>query len=448
MSNVFPTDTTGLADAVASEPVDLADDAEFRLQIGPVRKRLGDHTVRMLGYNGSIPGPTLRVPEGSEIRVDVHNEGDLDATVHWHGLRLENSSDGTHETQQPIPVGGDFSCRVQFPDPGLYWYHPHIREDYGQEMGLYGNVVVVPRGADYWPPAHRELVLTLDDVLIEDGKIAVFSQTETNYAAMGRFGNLLLIAGEPHLDLAARRGEVIRLYFTNTANTRVFNVGVSGVRMKLVGGDSGRVEHEQFVDSVILAPSERVIVDVMLDQPGDFVLEHRTPERTYPLADIRVAEDRAEPSLEDAFASLRTNAEFAEERARLDAEIKSEPDKILAFVAEMDLETPSLAAGEQLDLRLPDASRGRQRRAGQVPEVRHETSRRRRADRLRLPDAPGSDKRPTRPLPEMRDEAGTGPPSRKRSRRPPSACGSRAPRPFSASRPCRRSRARSWRARP
>ncbi len=163
MSNVFPTDTTGLADAVASEPVDLPEGAEFRLEIGPVRKRLGDHTVRMLGYNGSIPGPTLRVPEGSEIRVDVHNEGDLDATVHWHGLRLENSSDGTHETQQPIPVGGDFSCRVQFPDPGLYWYHPHIREDYGQEMGLYGNVVVVPRGADYWPPAHRELVLTLDE---------------------------------------------------------------------------------------------------------------------------------------------------------------------------------------------------------------------------------------------------------------------------------------------
>ena len=165
---------------------------------------------------------------------------------------------------------------------------------------------------------------------------------------MGRFGNLLLIAGEPHLDLAARQGEVIRLYFTNTANTRVFNVAVPGVRMKLVGGDSGRVEREQFVDSVILAPSERVIVDVMLDQPGDFVLEHQTPERTYPLADIHVAEDRAEPSLEQAFTALRTNAEFAEERARLDAEIKAEPDKILAFVAEMDMEAPSLAAGEQL----------------------------------------------------------------------------------------------------
>ena len=348
MTNLFPTDTAGLTDAVASETVELLQDAEFRLEIGPVRKRLGDHTVRMLGYNGSIPGPTLRVPEGSEIQVDVHNEGDLEATVHWHGLRLENSSDGTHETQQSIPIGGDFSCRVQFPDPGLYWYHPHIREDYGQEMGLYGNVVVVPRDSDYWPPVHRELVLTLDDVLIEDGKVAPFSRTETTYAAMGRFGNLLLIAGEPHLDLSVKQGEVIRLYFTNTANTRVFNVALPGARMKLIGGDSGRVEHEQFVDSVVLAPSERVIVDVMLDQPGDFVLEHQTPDRTYPLADIHVGDDHVEPPLQEAFAQLRTNPEFAEERARLGAEVEAEPDKTLAFVAEMDMEAPSLAAGEQL----------------------------------------------------------------------------------------------------
>jgi len=346
--DTFSTDTTGLANASQSETVELADGDVLPLRIAPVRKRLGDDTVRMLGYNGSIPGPTLRVPEGSEVQVDVHNDGDLEATVHWHGLRLENRSDGTHETQRPIPVGGDFSCRVQFPDAGLYWYHPHIREDYGQEMGLYGNVVVVPRDPDYWPKVHRELVLTLDDIWIEDGQVAAFSRTETTYAAMGRFGNLLLIAGEPHLDLEAQHGEVIRLYLTNTANTRVFNVAAPGVRMKLVGGDSGRVEHEQFVDSVILAPSERVIVDVMFDRPGDFVLEHRTPERTYPLADVHVGEDAAEPPLEAAFAELRTNPEFAQERAQLADAVEAEPDKTLAFVAEMDMEAPSLGAGEQL----------------------------------------------------------------------------------------------------
>ena len=368
MTDTFPTDTAGLQDAAQSETVELSDGAQCRLSITPVRKRLGDHTVRMLGYNGSIPGPTLRVPEGSEIQVDVHNEGDLEATVHWHGLRLDNRSDGTHETQQPIPVGGDYSCRVQFPDAGLYWYHPHIREDYGQEMGLYGNVLVVPRDSDYWPKVHRELILTLDDILIEDGKLAPFSRTETTYAAMGRFGNLLLIAGEPHLDLSAQRGEVVRLYLTNTANTRVFKIGLPGARMKLVGGDSGRVEHEQFVDSVTLAPSERVIVDVMFDRPGAFVLQHQTPERAYPLVDINVGEHPAEPSLEDAFTRLRTNPEFAAERDRLAAALEAEPDKTLAFVAEMDMEAPSLGTGEQLVYTCPMHPQVVSQEAGRCPE--------------------------------------------------------------------------------
>ena len=111
----------------------------------------------MLAYNGSVPGPTLKVPQGATITVHVTNHGDLDATVHWHGLRLENRYDGTHETQAPIPVGETFTYQVHVPDPGAYWYHPHIREDYGQEMGLYGNILVTPSEPDYWPPANREL---------------------------------------------------------------------------------------------------------------------------------------------------------------------------------------------------------------------------------------------------------------------------------------------------
>ena len=148
----------------------------------------------MLGYNGSIPGPTLKVRQGSEVIVHVTNEGDLETTVHWHGLRLENKYDGVpHETQTPIPVGGSFTYRIRFPDPGLYWYHPHIREDYTQEMGLYGNLLVVPADPVYWPPARRDVLLTLDDLLVEDGKIAPFSPAETTYTAMGRFGNVLLV---------------------------------------------------------------------------------------------------------------------------------------------------------------------------------------------------------------------------------------------------------------
>src|SRR6185369_14209172 len=194
-------------------------------------------------------------------------------------------------TQTPVPAGGSFSYRLQFPDPGIYWYHPHIREDYGQELGLYANILVVPTEPSYWPPAHREVVLTLDDVLVEDGRIAAFSRDETNYAAMGRYGNVMLVGGEIAPVLGARPNEVVRFYLTNTANARVFNVALPGARMKLVGGDSGRCERERFVDSVIIAPSERVVVDVLFSDAGELRFEHRTPKRTYSLATITVTNE-------------------------------------------------------------------------------------------------------------------------------------------------------------
>ena len=337
----FPTDPTGLPEATRPQLQELADGDLLDLRIGAVAKRLGDATVRMLGYNGSIPGPTLKVRQGSEVIVHVTNEGDLDTTVHWHGLRLENKYDGVpHETQTPIPVGGDFTYRIRFPDPGLYWYHPHIREDYTQEMGLYGNILVDPSDPGYWPPADRDVLLTLDDLLLEDGKIAAFSPVETTYTAMGRFGNVLLISGETDYSLTGRAGEVVRLWLTNTANTRVFNVQIPGARMKLVGGDSGRVEHEEFVSQVILAPSERAVVDVLFGQPGQLELQHRTPDRTYRLAAVTVTGDRAAPSLGEEFEALRTAPELAAERQGLDAWLAAPPDKTLALIAEMDDITP------------------------------------------------------------------------------------------------------------
>src|SRR5436305_15282576 len=111
-SDSFPTDVAGLPEARPPEPVELSDGDQFDLQIAPVTKQLGDTTVRMLGYNGSIPGPTFRVQEGAEVVINVENQGDIEATVHWHGLRLENRYDGTHQTQRPLAVGEKFSARV------------------------------------------------------------------------------------------------------------------------------------------------------------------------------------------------------------------------------------------------------------------------------------------------------------------------------------------------
>ena len=196
----------------------------------PCARQVDEADLRMLAYNGSIPGPILHVDQGSEITVEVTNEGDVEATVHWHGLRLENRYDGVpHDTQAPIGIGETFTYKVQFPDAGFYWYHPHIREDFGLEMGLYGTIIVEPTDATYWPEVDRQVTITLDDLLVEDGHIATFDKAGPNFTAMGRFGNVMLINGETSFAGEAAPGEVVRLYLVNTANTRIFNFAVPGV---------------------------------------------------------------------------------------------------------------------------------------------------------------------------------------------------------------------------
>ncbi|HEX6255829.1 MAG TPA: multicopper oxidase family protein [Euzebyales bacterium] len=336
-----PADTATLPDAVPSTIAEVAPGGSFDLRIHPVAKRIGDSTVSMLSYGGSIPGPTLRVRQGSQITVNVTNETGMETTVHWHGLRLENRYDGVpHETQAPIPPGGRYTHRLTFPDAGLYWYHPHIREDYAQEMGLYGSIIVEPTDPSYWPAADRDVVLTLDDILIEDGRIAPFDPHGPTYAAMGRFGNVLLVGGETEQRLEVERGDVVRLHLVNTANTRVFKVAVPGARMKLVGGDSGRYEREEWIDDVVIAPSERAIVDVRFDAAGAVTVQHLTPGRAYPLVHVDAADAGDVRAPAAAFDVLRVDPDLMAERERIARFIDAPPDKTLALVAEMDFEEP------------------------------------------------------------------------------------------------------------
>ncbi|HEU4480821.1 MAG TPA: multicopper oxidase family protein [Actinomycetota bacterium] len=339
--DLFPVDTAGLPQAARSSIVDVGPDETFDLRIGPVSKTIGDDAIRMLAYNGSIPGPTLRVRQGSEIIVHVVNGTQMETTVHWHGLRLENRYDGVpDETQAPIPPGGHYTHRLTFPDAGLFWYHPHMREDYAQEMGLYGNIIVEPADPSYWPPADRDVVLTLDDILIEDGKVAAYSPDGANFAAMGRYGNVLLTGGAIEPDLEVRRGEVVRFLLTDTANSRVFKVTIPGVPMKLVGNDGGHYEREQWVDDVVIAPSERAIFDVRFTDPGTFVLQHDTPGRAYPLAQIAVVDPPLRTAAADVFETLRVNADMVTEREHAGPFFDARPDKTLALVAEMDIDRP------------------------------------------------------------------------------------------------------------
>src|SRR5205814_9630177 len=140
----------------------------------------------------------LRVPQNATITVRFHNRIDLASTVHWHGVRLDNRFDGVPGmTQDSVVPGGDFTYTVHFRDAGVYWYHPHVREDIEQAMGLYGNLLVDAPEPDYYGPANRDQTLILSDLLVNADTLIPFGKDTPDFALMGRVGNVLVVNGEP-----------------------------------------------------------------------------------------------------------------------------------------------------------------------------------------------------------------------------------------------------------
>jgi nitrite reductase/ring-hydroxylating ferredoxin subunit len=127
----------------------------------------------------------------------------------------------------------------------------------------------------------------------------------------------------------------VRFYLTNTANTRLFNLAMPGAKLKVAGGDSGRVEEEKFVENVLISPSERVVVEALFGQAGTIPIEHHTPEKRYRLATISVTGQQAEPNFGEAFANLRRNQELVELRKEIAGDFEREADKTIVLLGEM-----------------------------------------------------------------------------------------------------------------
>jgi len=266
-------DASRLPEARPSEIMRLADGDTLQLNASFVRRTLRGKTLIMYGYNGQYPGPLIRVKRGTTITVQFTNNIELPTTVHWHGIRIDNRFDGVPGiTQAPIQSGKTFTYRVHFPDDGIYWYHPHVREDIEQDLGLYGNMLVDPLRPDYYSPVNHEEVLILDDLLMDERGVLPYGKDGTNHVLMGRFGNVMLINGRTDYRLKVKRGEVVRFYLTNVANTRTFNVVFGGAKVKIVASDVSKFEREEWVDSVPVAPAERYVVEARFDDPGTFAL--------------------------------------------------------------------------------------------------------------------------------------------------------------------------------
>src|SRR6266540_637378 len=302
VSSYLPAKDDAIPLARPRELLRLRDGDTVALTAAPVRRVLFGRTMTMLAFNEQYPGPLIQVDEGSTIIVRFTNRTDFPTAVHWHGVRLDNRFDGVpHVTQEPVAPGASFEYRVHFRDAGIYWYHPHHREDVLQDLGLYGNLLVRSRDPNFFAPANREEVLMLDDLLVGDAGPVGYGLEAPTHALMGRFGNVLLVNGEPQWNASVNRGEVVRLFLTNVSSTRVFNVSFQGAaaRMKVVASDLSRYEREHWVENITIAPAERYVVDVRFDEPGEATLVNRVRaidhiqarffEETQPLGTVRVS---------------------------------------------------------------------------------------------------------------------------------------------------------------
>jgi len=153
-------------------------------------------------YNGTVPGPELRVREGDRVRVTLLNHLPESTSIHWHGLRLPNAEDGVvGVTQDAVPPGQSFTYEFVAKDPGTYWYHSHQNTEGQVPRGLYGALIVEPSSGVTYDRDYS--------VIVGDAQRAVVPQ---------------------HLD--ANPGERVRLRLTNAFGSDM--TGLPG-RLVLVG---------------------------------------------------------------------------------------------------------------------------------------------------------------------------------------------------------------------
>ncbi len=210
--------------------------------------------------SGSIPGPMLEAKLGDRVIVHFTNELPEATTIHWHGLRVPNASDGTPLAQVPVPAGGRYDYEFTLVDSGFYWFHPHVRGDVQVEAGLYAPIVVHD---DIAIDVAADRVFVLDDVKLEaSGKLS--ERTDALDLMLGRMGNVVLVNGQqrPAMDSAAGSRE--RWRFVNSANGRYFNLELPDHVFKVIGSDGGLLQTPYETPNLLIAPGERYEVLVEL----------------------------------------------------------------------------------------------------------------------------------------------------------------------------------------
>lgn len=250
---------------------------------------MGYPMTDVLAYDGTIPGPTLRIRQGEPIRIAVENRLDQDTTVHWHGIRLQNAMDGVPGlTQPPIKPGDSFVYEFTPPDAGTFWYHPHANSLEQLGRGLAGALIVEERE----PVAvDRDITWMLSDWrLAKDAQVAPGFGNLMEAGMSGRVGNTVTLNGRVPDDQPVRASERLRLRLINASLARIMALRFEGHSPVIVALDGQPCEpHEPEDGRLVFGPAMRI--DVMLDMSGELgrryaVIDDYYDELSYTLTNL------------------------------------------------------------------------------------------------------------------------------------------------------------------
>src|ERR671935_348136 len=227
----------------------------YRLEAGEVDWEIAPGcTVRGYGFNGQVPGPVLEAKQGVPLEIDFTNRLPEPTVIHWHGLRIPASMDGTEVVQRPVQPGETFTYRFTPPDAGTFWYHPHFNETEQLEKGLYGALIVC--AADELA-LDGEKTLVFDDLRVDkSGQIAKFGGLMDRHN--GREGNVRLINGRSEPEFAIAAGQIERWRIVNASSARYIRLSLGGLPFKIIGTDGGLIEGRVTAEEVLLPAADRV----------------------------------------------------------------------------------------------------------------------------------------------------------------------------------------------
>jgi len=224
--------------------------SEFNWEIKPGK------IITAWGFNNQVPGPLLKAKKGDTLVVKVENKLSESTMIHWHGIRLPASMDGTGEVQQPILPGECFEYRFTVPDAGTFWYHSHQNETVQMERGMYGGIVVED---DTDPVVDNERVLVIDDMKLNKKNEFTKNRAIGRWVERhdGREGSTNLINGKEALTIQMFAGQSERWRIINAASARYFKLSLDGKPFKVIATDGGLLEYVRTENELTITPGER-----------------------------------------------------------------------------------------------------------------------------------------------------------------------------------------------